>query len=428
MTTVPLDTLLGPSLLGKDGDVATASLSKNQVVGLYFSAHWCPPCRGFTPKLGEIYNGLKEAGKAIEIVFVSSDRDQSSFDEYFGEMPFLALPYAERDTKSKLSKKYKVSGIPTLVLLNGATGEVLSTDGRAVVTEDPQGANFPWTPKSVAELLGDEFVQAGGAPVAPGALKGKNLALYFSAHWCPPCRGFTPKLAETYKSLQASGRGDFEFVFVSSDRDQGSFDEYLGEMPWLALPFHKRKEKEALSRLFSVSGIPTLVTISTEGEVINKSARGAVDGDPMGAAFPWPPKPVEELSTTVECRGSDVNSSPAVILVATKSGAAQQQVFARALTGVAEAHYADAKARGDDGCIFFTAHTEAGPVPQVKRLCGLTAASPQPLLLLLDIPDDGGFYTRPLGDVVDEKGIANAVSVFIKDWKANAMERQQLKQ
>jgi len=53
--------------------------------------------------------------------------------------------------------------------------------------------------------------------------------LYFSAHWCPPCRKFTPVLSEAYTKLKAE-RDDFELVFVSSDRDQEGFDEYFGEM------------------------------------------------------------------------------------------------------------------------------------------------------------------------------------------------------
>ena len=36
--------------------------------------------------------------------------------------------------------------------------------------------------------------------MASKALNGKKtVALYFSAHWCPPCRGFTPQLAGWYK-------------------------------------------------------------------------------------------------------------------------------------------------------------------------------------------------------------------------------------
>jgi nucleoredoxin len=64
--------------------------------------------------------------------------------------------------------------------------------------------------------------------------------IYFSAHWCPPCRGFTPVLADCYKKLAEKNAGKkfrFEVVFVSSDRDQESFDGYYSEMPWCAIPF-----------------------------------------------------------------------------------------------------------------------------------------------------------------------------------------------
>merc|ERR1719409_357230 len=55
-------------------------LAGKDVVGLYFSAHWCPPCRGFTPQLGKFYDQIKDA-KNFEIIFVSSDRDASQFKE-----------------------------------------------------------------------------------------------------------------------------------------------------------------------------------------------------------------------------------------------------------------------------------------------------------------------------------------------------------
>ena len=53
-----LQELLGDSLIGKDDKEAkTSELPSEQgaVIGLYFSAHWCPPCRGFTPILKNFY-------------------------------------------------------------------------------------------------------------------------------------------------------------------------------------------------------------------------------------------------------------------------------------------------------------------------------------------------------------------------------------
>lgn len=75
----------------------------NSIPGLYFSAHWCPPCRGFTPVLAQLYTKLKENNQSIEMIFVSSDRDENSFKEYFNEMPWHALPFSERDLKVSCS-------------------------------------------------------------------------------------------------------------------------------------------------------------------------------------------------------------------------------------------------------------------------------------------------------------------------------------
>merc|ERR1712072_1486727 len=112
----------------KEGLKSTETvLSGKSAVGVYFSAHWCPPCRGFTPELAKMYSEAF-SGKGMEIVFVSSDRDESSFNDYYGEMPWVALPFDKRDAKATLSKKYKVQGIPSFVIL-GPDGKTITADG-----------------------------------------------------------------------------------------------------------------------------------------------------------------------------------------------------------------------------------------------------------------------------------------------------------
>mmetsp|Transcript_7305 Transcript_7305/g.15959 ORF Transcript_7305/g.15959 Transcript_7305/m.15959 type:complete len:182 (-) Transcript_7305:90-635(-) len=137
------------------------------------------------------------------------------------------------------------------------------------------------------ELLGDELLvkKDGFKPTAEpiSLIDGKYVGLYFSAHWCPPCRAFTPKLKQAYQSLTASGK-PFEIVFVSSDQSDAEFREYFAEMPWTAIPFQSQK-RSALGRRYGVMGIPTLVILSPDGRVITKNARSAVISNPEG--FPW---------------------------------------------------------------------------------------------------------------------------------------------
>jgi len=372
---------------------------------------WCPPCKAFTPMLAKAYTDHLKA-KGLEVVFVSSDRDEESFKAYFGEMPWLALPYSARDLKGKLSKKFKVNGIPSLVILDAATGETITTDGREAVSADWEGKDFPWKPPSFWDALGEEFLSKDDEVTIEELKQNKVIGLYFSAHWCPPCRGFTPVLIEAYKEhLKAKG---LEIIFVSSDRDQASFNNYFGEMPWLAIPpGDKRKEK--LSKRFGVNGIPAFVLVdAATGETISENARGSVGADPKGVDFPWYPKPVKNMSTG---EGLDkINDETALCVMLEGCDQATKDAAVAALTPLAEAR----KAAGDE-IIFFYAPVTEGPTEQIRKLTKIGAPLASPQIVLLDIPDEGGYYTSPATEVT-----AETITTFLDMYTAGALDRQQL--
>ena len=91
------------------------------VVALYFSAHWCPPCKMFTPQLRDFYNTVNKNGKRLEVVWVSSDEDFEEFEDYFEEMPWLAVEFEPEDDsidRDEISEQFGVAAIPHLILLN----------------------------------------------------------------------------------------------------------------------------------------------------------------------------------------------------------------------------------------------------------------------------------------------------------------------
>jgi len=98
------------------------ALGGKEFVLLYASAHWCPPCRQFTPMLGNWYKMNK---KFAEIIFLSCDHDESGFQNYFASShPWMAVDY-EDDAREHLLAAIRVQGIPRLVVMSGKTGRIL---------------------------------------------------------------------------------------------------------------------------------------------------------------------------------------------------------------------------------------------------------------------------------------------------------------
>ncbi|KAE8099838.1 hypothetical protein FH972_017787 [Carpinus fangiana] len=138
-------------VISKDGTKVLVSELVGKTIGLYFGAHWCPPCHTFTAQLLEAYNDHQMASKEqdFEIIFISTDRDLKEFNLSLESMPWLAIPYSDK-RRNDLCRIFNIKGIPSLVLI-GADGKVIGTNGRAIICSYGAKA-FPFTKSKVGEL------------------------------------------------------------------------------------------------------------------------------------------------------------------------------------------------------------------------------------------------------------------------------------
>lgn len=133
-------------------------------------------------------------------------------------------------------------------------------------------------PNAFAPIVKGDLVSAKDGKLTPypdDAFATKKLiGLYFSAHWCPPCRQFTPELVAFYNRVAAT-HPEFEILFVSNDKSAAAMEGYMREaqMPWPAVSFDKIRTKEGLIR-YAGSGIPCLVLVDATGKVLSDSYAG----------------------------------------------------------------------------------------------------------------------------------------------------------
>ncbi len=122
-----IDQVIGPNLLSSSDNalVETSQVLKSvRLIGLYFSAHWCGPCRSFTPKLDQFYKICRQELKLpIELVFVSSDRSEQEFQQYFqSSMSWYAIPF---QSANQTKQFFNVRGIPSLIILDSISGQIV---------------------------------------------------------------------------------------------------------------------------------------------------------------------------------------------------------------------------------------------------------------------------------------------------------------
>ena len=125
-----------------------------------------------------------------------------------------------------------------------------------------------------------------GKPFDQKTLAGKVVLVDFWATWCGPCVAEIPNVLEQYEKYHKDG---FEVVGISLDQEREALEKFVTDqkLPWPIL-FEEPKGdgwQHPLATFYGISGIPTVVLIGRDGNVITLDARGEKLGERLDAIF-----------------------------------------------------------------------------------------------------------------------------------------------
>ena len=118
------DRMAAPDFVIEKLEGGTTSLAdhKGKLVLLHFWATWCMPCRVEMPGLESVWQRYK--GEGLVILAASVDEGSKGRIEKYKQIFELSFPIL-LDPDSKVNDLYKVSNMPTSILID-AEGEIIS--------------------------------------------------------------------------------------------------------------------------------------------------------------------------------------------------------------------------------------------------------------------------------------------------------------
>ena len=134
-----------------NGEALSLEQYRGQVVLLDFWATWCPPCIAEIPNVRKTYEKYKD--QKFQIVGISLDRSREPLEAYIEKESLTWLHYW--DNTRKVSNLYKVQGIPSTFLIDGA-GVIRKTSLRGHALEH-----------AVAELVKENLTKPTDTPISP---------------------------------------------------------------------------------------------------------------------------------------------------------------------------------------------------------------------------------------------------------------------
>ena len=116
-------------------------LTKVNVIGLLFSASWCPPCQTLEKDLLSLYNEVNKDDKVFEVIQISNEKMEKEFDDNCNS-PWLYVPFNDA-FMYELVEDYNVKHLPTLIIVNKER-TILSEKGRKDIAEVGNRAFERW--------------------------------------------------------------------------------------------------------------------------------------------------------------------------------------------------------------------------------------------------------------------------------------------